>query len=787
MPQPILIEFQTDLKPVEKAIDSLEKLGLVDKKTAEEFRKTSQQVKEHNASLDQTGKKADATKTELTEMVDVIKKIPKKIIEDSARETLTKLGTETTKVIDKSVRMTTQLRELKQQMSELEIAGKQNSTQYINMARQAGRLEDQIGDTSQRVRHLASDTRGLDTALSLATGLAGGFSVAQGFAGLFGDENEKLQQTMLKVQSALALVNGLQAVSATLNKDSAAMVNLNAYAHQVYNYFIDQTTGKLIAARVAAIGFATVGLAAVVIGIAYYFRKMNEEVEASKYQFNGSKVSQEDYIAVQTATQKAVYDTTVEMKALLQVARDESKSRTEQNEAIRQLNEKYGDYLGNITQENKNSKELNEQIMRYIELTGLKAKAQAIFNLQVSQNQQYYEQIAEAEATRNQRSEDYLKILNDTGSSERSRERAQRMVDIATGEYEETLKKLNETQNENVGINKEYEKIVGAIITLESKRKGAAKDTADSIKATVREAKSDPESITPILGPKELQTTIIEPSIKVVEDFEQRLADSAKRSHELDLQLLQESREARKAAYDEAVAIAGKAFNAIGGLSQMQLTNELINLQSQLDAKQISQATYDKRAAEAKRKQAVQEKTLNVFKSLINIPAAILEGLVRGGIPLSVLFGAIATAEAAAIIGTKIPAFKTGVEDLTGGTPGKDSILAMLAPHERVVPADVNQEYFPILSAVHNRKIPANFLNAIADMPNFDGLSAALGFGNISISGGTMDYEKLGKTFGKELQKLPLNVFNWDENGYTRSQQRGRTRVDYLDKKYSSN
>lgn len=787
MPQPILIEFQTNLNQVDLAIDALEKLGLVDKQVADEFRKTSQKVKEHNSQLDQTGQKTESVKIEMTELIDVIKKVPKKIIDESATKTMTELGNETVKVTEKSVRLTTQLRAMKQEMSQLEIAGKTQTKRYRELQLAAGAMEDQIGDTSQRVRHLASDTRGLDTALGLATGVAGAFSVAQGMAGLFGDENEQLQKTMLKVQSALALVNGLQAVSATLNKDSAVMVNLNAYAHQIYNYFIDQTTGKLIAARVAAVGFASVGLGAIVIGVAYYFQKLNKEVEESKYQFQGSAVAQEDYMNVQTATQKAVYDTTVEMNALLKVARDETKTRAEQNEAIKQLNAKYGDYLGNITQETKNSKEVNEQILRYIELTGLKAKAQAIFNLMVTQNEEYYKGIAEAEAVRNQRSEDFIKILESETTSQNSRERAQRMVDIATGEYEETLKKLNEEQITSNGINKEYEMLMAKIIELESKRKGGVKETGETIKKVSKEVYTELKPISMIIGPEELQTTVIEPSIKVIEDFEERMKAAAERDKQNWMDNIEETRKARAAAWAENVAIAQQALNAISGLSQMALNNELVNLQKQLNSKQISQATYDKRAAEARRKQAVQDKALNVFKALLNIPVAISDGLVKGGIPLSIIYGIIASAEAAAVIGTKIPQFKKGVESFSGGIPGQDSILAMVAPKERIVPADVNTEYFPILSAVHNRKIPASFLNAIAEMPSFDTMAAGLGMGAISIDGQGIDYKKMGEVFGKELSKLPISVFNWDENGYNKSVQTRNRRVEYLNKKYSSN
>jgi hypothetical protein len=39
--------------------------------------------------------------------------------------------------------------------------------------------------------------------------------------GLFGSENKEVARAILKVQSVLAILNGVQTISNTLNKDSA--------------------------------------------------------------------------------------------------------------------------------------------------------------------------------------------------------------------------------------------------------------------------------------------------------------------------------------------------------------------------------------------------------------------------------------------------------------------------------------------------------------------------------------------------------------------------------------
>ena len=90
------------------------------------------------------------------------------------------------------------LKELKQQMSQL----KEGSAEFNAVAKEAGKLEDKIGDINQRVRALASDTKRLDAFVGAAQGIAGGFAAAQGAVALFGAENEDLNKTLLKVQGS---------------------------------------------------------------------------------------------------------------------------------------------------------------------------------------------------------------------------------------------------------------------------------------------------------------------------------------------------------------------------------------------------------------------------------------------------------------------------------------------------------------------------------------------------------------------------------------------------------
>lgn len=92
----------------------------------------------------------------------------------------------------------------------------------------AGKIKDKVGDAGAQITYFASDTRRIDAVISGAQGIAGAFSIAEGAAALFGNKNKDLEKAMLKVQGALALLNGLQAVANTLQQESAFMTGLAA-------------------------------------------------------------------------------------------------------------------------------------------------------------------------------------------------------------------------------------------------------------------------------------------------------------------------------------------------------------------------------------------------------------------------------------------------------------------------------------------------------------------------------------------------------------------------------
>jgi hypothetical protein len=173
------------------------------------------------------------------------------------------------KAAEKTKTLKQELRELKNELASGSLTGKA----FDEATARAAKLSDTIIDVNNRVKALATD--GADVVLrgfgDMATGIVGGFAAAQGAMALFGSENEDLQKTLVKLQGATALLNGLQQVNATLQGDSAAMVALNTAKTKIltfvqarYTAAVGLSTGAMKAMRIVGM---TLGIGVIVAAV----------------------------------------------------------------------------------------------------------------------------------------------------------------------------------------------------------------------------------------------------------------------------------------------------------------------------------------------------------------------------------------------------------------------------------------------------------------------------------------------------------------------------------------
>lgn len=145
------------------------------------------------------------------------------------------------------------LRDLQAIMAQMNLDGLSNTDVFANIAAQAAAYKDAIGDAAQATRLLSSDTAGLDAGIQAFQGLAGAAAVATGVMGLFGVENKNVEQAILRVQSVLGILNGVQAIANVLNKDSILMLKLQ----QLHQLGVAAATGVATVSLKANTGATT--------------------------------------------------------------------------------------------------------------------------------------------------------------------------------------------------------------------------------------------------------------------------------------------------------------------------------------------------------------------------------------------------------------------------------------------------------------------------------------------------------------------------------------------------
>ena len=146
----------------------------------------------------------------------------------------------------KSIRQ--ELREAQQNAVDLSRRFGELSPEALAAAKKVANLKDEVGDLKDRVDALNPDAkfRAFSSALQ---GVAGGFAGVQGAIGLFGTESAELEKQLLKVQSALALSEGLNSVIAS--KD--AFKNLGAIVKGNVSKAFGTLRGAIISTGIGAL------------------------------------------------------------------------------------------------------------------------------------------------------------------------------------------------------------------------------------------------------------------------------------------------------------------------------------------------------------------------------------------------------------------------------------------------------------------------------------------------------------------------------------------------------
>lgn len=164
--------------------------------------------------------------------------------------------------------LTTQIQNQTKQLALLRLEGKQGTAEYQQLSKETAILKDAVADATAEIKRMASDTSNLDAVLSFAAGASGGFAAFTGAMELFGAESEDVQEAQKKLQAAIAITTGVQAIQNAVQKQSAIMLGISRLQMaalskaQVYNRLVTmQGTKATLAATIAQKAFNLIAAA----------------------------------------------------------------------------------------------------------------------------------------------------------------------------------------------------------------------------------------------------------------------------------------------------------------------------------------------------------------------------------------------------------------------------------------------------------------------------------------------------------------------------------------------
>lgn len=290
------------------------------------------------------------------------------------------------------------IQETKKALRDLRTAALQveeGSQAFNDITAAAGQLQDRIGDLAATTKYLGDDLKNLKGFTSIAQGIAGGFAIAQGAAQLFGVENGKVEESIMKLQTAMSLLQGVQAVGEVLQKESAATLFIqNGLRRTAIALAGEQAVAE--AAEAVAAGTATVAqralnaamnanpilalvsLLVLATTTLYAFSKDTDKAteaeekarKASEARTKALKEEEKAYSDFIGKEQSGYLLLTEQLKA----TNPQSKERLD---LINKINETYGTTLKNLSDETLFQDQVNKSVQDYIEFLKLKYALQS--------------------------------------------------------------------------------------------------------------------------------------------------------------------------------------------------------------------------------------------------------------------------------------------------------------------------------------------------------------------------------------------------------------------------
>jgi hypothetical protein len=246
---------------------------------------------------------------------------------------------------------------LEDQMYRMAVAGDTTSAEFRKIQAEAAALKQSVIQVDMALDGMAMTTsQKLGGALN---GVTGAFGAVQGAMGAFGTESAAVNEALLKVQSAMAIQQGVQSIQ-------EAIPAMTALKNSAVTTFQGMTAASK-AFMVAGVGLLLLGIQQLVtnwekiseaLGAATAEQRINTEVTKKATESINGELNAADKLSIQL--------------------KDEQLNRKEKVRLIKEFQAAYPGLLSNINLEKDSIASINKQLGDNIQLLQLQAEAKAL-------------------------------------------------------------------------------------------------------------------------------------------------------------------------------------------------------------------------------------------------------------------------------------------------------------------------------------------------------------------------------------------------------------------------
>ena len=594
-----------------------------------------------------------------------------------------------------------QLREAQADVAALADKFGASSKEATDAAKAAGILKDKIADAKDLTDAFNPDAKFNALSRSIG-GVLNGFQAYEGAMGLIGVESEDLQKTLLKVQSAMALSQGIQ--GALEAKDS--FVQLGAVVKTAFN-------GMTTASKAFMVGGIGLLITAVGLLIANWDNLTSSANKAAEEQ---RKLAAQTKAVAEAAKEQreAVSKESAEFATLIARLKDTNAGSKEREDLIKKVNSQYGTTLKNLKDETAFQSSLNSELANYLEYQKAKYILQSREEL-ITKNLAKQDEL---NAKINKDKKELIRLTKEQEKADKEAGKASQQTVTGGGTaggfggattYQESYEKA--AKKSSLAVKEQQQSIKDLEQQLESAKQrfenygSAANNAQNNIDKLTNGGKKYVEQIgneikvtteaTEKINKNAIEGRLELKTIKEVDNLDS--LDMLKEQNDAEALINKDARDKelaaeKQAALDKAAAKTA-AFQAGVDLTLKYLktfadvTNSINSLMNANDSERLKNENITAKESEKiKRRMFDRDKKLRIVQTIIDTASNVVQSVRNGGgiptgIPFGIAAGAMGALQVAAISKTTFDSGGSG----GGGGGGNIGGGAPTAPNFNIV------------------------------------------------------------------------------------------------------